>query len=90
MVRLGGNGSERETHDALTTAACRDQKTHEDICLGLLASILTEPPLASKVKFKQLFHITSIQFYFSLFSLIESDNRNYFSNEETDKIIEFG
>ena len=49
LSRLVGNVSEREAHDVLTSAACRDQKTHDDICLGLLATILTDPPLAPKV-----------------------------------------
>ncbi|CAG7833806.1 unnamed protein product [Allacma fusca] len=51
LTRLVGNVSEREAHDVLTSAACRDQKTHDDICLGLLATILTEPTLAPKVNF---------------------------------------
>ena len=33
--------SEREAHDALTSAVCKDAKTHEDVCVGLVYVILT-------------------------------------------------
>jgi len=54
LSRLVGNASEREAHDTLQTAACRDQKTHEDICVGFLATILTEPHSAAKVSLLSL------------------------------------
>jgi integrator complex subunit 3 len=49
LQRLVGMGSEREAHDALQNAVCRDKATHDDILLGLLASILTDVNSASKV-----------------------------------------
>ncbi len=49
LQRISGNASEREAHDALHSAACRDQKIHDEICLGLLANILTDANAASKV-----------------------------------------
>lgn len=41
--------SEKEAHDALTSAVCKDAKTHEDVCLGLTYVILTDPQNASRV-----------------------------------------
>jgi hypothetical protein len=49
LGRLGGNVSERETHDALTAAACKDPKAHDEICLGLLGTVLLEKETAAKV-----------------------------------------
>jgi len=40
--------SEKEAHDALTSAVCKDAKTHEDVCLGLTYVILTDPQNASR------------------------------------------
>nr|SVE79976.1 EOG090X0205 [Daphnia magna] len=34
--------SEKEAHDALTSAVCKDAKTHEDVCVGLIYVILTD------------------------------------------------
>lgn len=39
--------SDTDAHDALTNAVCKD-KTHEEVCLGLLTVILTEPHNAAK------------------------------------------
>ncbi len=49
LQRLVGVGSEREAHDALQNAVCRDKSTHDDISLGLLANILTDSGSAQKV-----------------------------------------
>ncbi|XP_006822318.1 integrator complex subunit 3-like [Saccoglossus kowalevskii] len=40
--------SERETHDALNAHVCKGMPQHEDITLGLLYSILIDPPSAPK------------------------------------------
>jgi len=40
--------SEKEAHDALTSAVCKDAKTHEDVSFGLVYVILTEPPNATR------------------------------------------
>lgn len=39
--------SEKEAHDSLNNAVCKD-KTHEEVSLGLLVVILTEPQNAAK------------------------------------------
>ena len=49
LGRVGGNVSERETHDALTRAAFQDKKVHDEICLGLLGTLLLEKENAAKV-----------------------------------------
>lgn len=41
--------SEKEAHDALTSAVCKDAKTHEDVSFGLVYVILTEPQNATRV-----------------------------------------
>ena len=41
--------SEKDSHDALTSAVCKDTKTHEDVCLGLVYVILSEPQSATRV-----------------------------------------
>lgn len=41
--------SEKEAHDALTSAVCKDSKTHEDVCVGLVYMILTDQPNATRV-----------------------------------------
>nr|CAG4646849.1 EOG090X0205 [Megafenestra aurita]SVE92248.1 EOG090X0205 [Megafenestra aurita] len=40
--------SEKEAHDALTSAVCKDTKTHEDVCVGLVYMILTDQPNAAR------------------------------------------
>nr|CAG4650774.1 EOG090X0205 [Simocephalus serrulatus]SVE94097.1 EOG090X0205 [Simocephalus serrulatus] len=40
--------SEKEAHDALTSAVCKDAKTHEDVCVGLVYMILTDQPNAAR------------------------------------------
>nr|CAG4642335.1 EOG090X0205 [Evadne anonyx] len=40
--------SEKEAHDALTSAVCKDAKTHEDVSFGLVYVILTEPQNATR------------------------------------------
>ena len=44
---ISGKG-DRECNDALTSAVAKDAKSHEDICLGFIVAILTEPDNASK------------------------------------------
>lgn len=39
--------SEKEYHDKLTNAVCKD-KTHEEVCIGLLSTILVQPEDAVK------------------------------------------
>ena len=41
--------SEKEAHDAVTSAVCKDAKTHEDVCVGLIYAILTDPQNATRV-----------------------------------------
>ncbi|XP_057684212.1 integrator complex subunit 3 isoform X2 [Corythoichthys intestinalis] len=40
--------SEREANDALTANVCKGQQQHEEVCLGLLALLLTEPAQAQR------------------------------------------
>ncbi|KAG8226986.1 hypothetical protein J437_LFUL000291, partial [Ladona fulva] len=40
--------SEKEAHDALNNTVCKDIRNHEDISLGLLVTILTEPQNAAR------------------------------------------
>ncbi|XP_058793305.1 integrator complex subunit 3 homolog isoform X5 [Phymastichus coffea] len=46
LQNITANLSEKEAHDSLNNAVCKD-KTHEEISLGLLIEILTEPQAAS-------------------------------------------
>ncbi|XP_033123892.1 integrator complex subunit 3-like [Anneissia japonica] len=48
LTKLTTDLSEREAHDALNAAACKSMQQHEEITLGLLYSILTNPAAASK------------------------------------------
>lgn len=48
MQSLTAGLSDKETHDALTRAIVKD-KGHEEMSLGLLVTILTEPKNATKV-----------------------------------------
>jgi len=48
VVNLVTGLSDREIHDALNQAVCKGAKEHEEISLGLLYTILTEPINASK------------------------------------------
>lgn len=65
LQRITGSiiSSEREVHDALQNAVCRDKTTHDDISLGLLACILTDHGAAQRVRkyyackeYKQFMH----------------------------------
>lgn len=47
LQNLTANLSENEAHDSLNNAVCKD-KIHEEVCLGLLMAILTEPSEAAK------------------------------------------
>ncbi|XP_046624168.1 integrator complex subunit 3 isoform X1 [Neodiprion virginianus] len=47
LQNLTSGLSEKEAHDSLNNAVCKD-KTHEEVSLGLLVVILTEPPNAAK------------------------------------------
>ncbi len=49
MQNLITDLSEKEAHDALTSAVCKDAKTHEDVCLGLIYVILTDQQNAARV-----------------------------------------
>ncbi|CAG0919621.1 unnamed protein product [Notodromas monacha] len=40
--------SEKETHDALITAVARGPNVHEDVSIGFLHRILTDPPTAAR------------------------------------------
>ena len=51
---IGGKG-DRECNDALVSAVSRDTKSHEDICLGFIVAILTEPDNAAK-HYRHLVH----------------------------------
>lgn len=41
--------SEKEVHDTLNNAVCKDKEGHEEISLGLLVGILTDPQNAAKI-----------------------------------------
>ncbi|XP_066599245.1 integrator complex subunit 3 isoform X2 [Prorops nasuta] len=47
LQNLTAGLSEKEAHDTLNNAVCKD-KTHEEVSLGLLVIILTDPPNATK------------------------------------------
>ncbi|XP_048513843.1 integrator complex subunit 3 isoform X2 [Athalia rosae] len=47
LQNLTSGLSEKEAHDSLNNAVCKD-KTHEEVSLGLLVVILTEPQNAAK------------------------------------------
>lgn len=47
LQNLTAGLSEKEAHDTLNNAVCKD-KTHEDVSLGLLVMILTDPQNATK------------------------------------------
>lgn len=49
MQNLINDLSEKEAHDALTSAVCKDAKTHEDVCVGLVYVILTDQQNAARV-----------------------------------------
>ncbi len=49
MQNLINDLSEKEAHDALTSAVCKDAKTHEDVCVGLVYMILTDQQNAARV-----------------------------------------
>ena len=51
---ISGKG-DRECNDALLSAVSKDPKSHEDICLGFIVAILTEPDNASK-HYRHLVH----------------------------------
>ena len=44
---IAGKG-DRECNDAVLSAVSKDTKTHDEICLGFIVAILTEPDSASK------------------------------------------
>ncbi|XP_071964932.1 integrator complex subunit 3-like [Antedon mediterranea] len=48
LTKLTTDLSEREAHDSLNAAACKSMQQHEEITLGLLYSILTNPSAAPK------------------------------------------
>ncbi|XP_020292373.1 integrator complex subunit 3 isoform X2 [Pseudomyrmex gracilis] len=41
--------SEKEVHDTLNNAVCKDKEGHEEVSLGLLVGILTDPQNAAKI-----------------------------------------
>lgn len=43
VMTLVAGKSEKEAFDGLTVAVCKDPRAHEDICLGLVVSILANP-----------------------------------------------
>ena len=49
MQNLINDLSEKEAHDALTSAVCKDAKTHEEGCVGLVYVILTDQQNAARV-----------------------------------------
>ena len=51
---IAGKG-DRECNDALLSAVSKDTKSHEEICLGFIVAILTEPENASK-HYRHLVH----------------------------------
>ncbi|XP_033634488.1 integrator complex subunit 3-like [Asterias rubens] len=48
LTKVMGSSSEREAHDSLVAVVCKGMKEHEEITLGLLYSILTNPATAPK------------------------------------------
>lgn len=51
---ISGKG-DRECNDALLSAVSKDAKAHEEVCLGFIVAILTEPENASK-HYRHLVH----------------------------------
>ncbi|XP_023239440.1 integrator complex subunit 3 isoform X1 [Centruroides vittatus] len=49
--------SEKEAHDALNASVCKASQNHEEVSLGLLVALLTEPPNASRY-YRDLTYIT--------------------------------
>ena len=47
VVNLMAEKSEKEAHDALSSAVSKDPKTHEEVCLGFLVGILAHQPSIS-------------------------------------------
>jgi len=48
LLGLTADLSEKEAHDALTSAVCKDAKTHEEVCIGLTCTILIDPQNAAR------------------------------------------
>ncbi|XP_071450149.1 integrator complex subunit 3 [Hetaerina americana] len=48
LQNLTSGLSEKDAHDALNNTVCKDMRNHEEISLGLLVTILTEPQNAAK------------------------------------------
>ena len=44
VVNLMAEKSDKEAHDALSSAVSKDPKTHEDVCIGFLVAILGHQP----------------------------------------------
>ena len=49
VMSLIGDKSEKEAHDALSSAVSKDPKTHEEVCLGFLVGILAHQPSLNPV-----------------------------------------
>ena len=65
---ISGKG-DRECNDALLSAVSKDTKSHEEICLGFIVAILTEPDNASK-HYRHLVHCAKDGLHFVLNELI--------------------
>uniref|UniRef100_A0A8C7MAD2 Integrator complex subunit 3 n=1 Tax=Oncorhynchus kisutch TaxID=8019 RepID=A0A8C7MAD2_ONCKI len=48
VTSLTNGLSEREANDAITANVCKGPQQHEEVCLGLFALLLTEPPQAQR------------------------------------------
>nr|CAG4651625.1 EOG090X0205 [Triops cancriformis] len=66
--------SEKEAHDALTSAVCKDAKLHDEVTMGFLFSILTDPPSAARS--------------YCEFNLVSRDGYSPLINHATQLIVE--
>nr|CAG4643757.1 EOG090X0205 [Lepidurus arcticus] len=75
LVQSLTNGlSEKEAHDALTSAVCKDAKLHDEVTMGFLFSILTDPPNAARS--------------YCEFNLVSRDGYSPLINHATQLIVE--
>lgn len=70
LISITSGVSEKEAHDALNALACKGPQNHEDVTLGLLVGMLTDPVTAPKY-YRDLTYITRDGFAFILSNLTQ-------------------
>lgn len=78
---IAGKG-DRECNDALVSAVSKDTKSHEDICLGFIVAILSEPDNASK-HYRHLVHCAKDGLQYVLSELTRIVDNKYLKVKET-------